>query len=167
MKETIEEVAETIAKGFGSENWQEIKDGIIRYAVDEKQQENNFFESLQKYFKETPREKVLEDWAKSAEFDNVSSDGESIEEAAEKYARAVWGFYYDDVHPEPNITLTLGELSVKDFSGGAKYQAEKMYSEKEVRDLFNLYKEEFSIYRNSQILNVQFEEWFNENKKQQ
>ena len=38
MKETIEEVAETIAKGFGSENWQEIKDGIVRYAVDEKQQ---------------------------------------------------------------------------------------------------------------------------------
>jgi hypothetical protein len=29
MKETIEEVAETIAKGFGSENWQEIKDGQV------------------------------------------------------------------------------------------------------------------------------------------
>jgi hypothetical protein len=46
-------------------------------------------------------------------------------------------------------------------------QDKNKYSEKEVRDLFNLYKEEFSIYRNSQILNVQFEEWFNENKKQQ
>jgi hypothetical protein len=46
-------------------------------------------------------------------------------------------------------------------------QDNKLYSEKEVRYLFNLYKEEFSIYRNSQILNVQFEEWFNENKKQQ
>jgi hypothetical protein len=95
MKETIEEVAETIAKGFGSENWQEIKDGIIRYAVDEKQQENNFFKSLQKYFKETPREKVLEDWAKSAEFDNVSSSGESIEEAAEDYF--LFNIFCDDI----------------------------------------------------------------------
>ena len=57
--------------------------GIIIPKEDTKQ-ETNFFESLQKYFKETPREKVLEDWAKSAEFDNVSSGGESIEEAAER-----------------------------------------------------------------------------------
>jgi hypothetical protein len=46
-----------------------------------------------------------------------------------------------------------------------KYQAEKMYSEEEVRGLFKQYKEEFSIYRNMQILNAQFEEWFNQNKK--
>jgi hypothetical protein len=60
MKETIEEVAETIAKGFGSENWQEIKDGIIRYAVDEKHQENNFFESLRKaYEKESVKDDRL------------------------------------------------------------------------------------------------------------
>jgi hypothetical protein len=32
---------------------------------------DNFFEELKKYFQETPREKVLEDWAKSKEFDNV------------------------------------------------------------------------------------------------
>ncbi len=38
---------------------------------------NNFFEELKKYFEATPQEKILEDWAKSAEFDNV---GPSIEE---------------------------------------------------------------------------------------
>jgi len=30
-----------------------------------------FSEKLKQYFEETPREKILEDWAKSAEFDNV------------------------------------------------------------------------------------------------
>jgi hypothetical protein len=44
MNKELEEVAETIAKGFGSENWQEIKDGIIRYAIDDKQQEKLFSE---------------------------------------------------------------------------------------------------------------------------
>jgi hypothetical protein len=31
----------------------------------------NFVEKLKKYFEETPREKVLEDWEKTKEFDNV------------------------------------------------------------------------------------------------
>jgi hypothetical protein len=31
----------------------------------------SFSEKLKQYFEETPREKILEDWAKSAEFDNV------------------------------------------------------------------------------------------------
>jgi hypothetical protein len=39
------------------------------------------------------------------------------------------------------------------------------YSEEEVRELFKQYKEEFSIYRNLQILNAQFEEWFEQFKK--
>ncbi|MCG9881275.1 MAG: hypothetical protein MH472_11815 [Bacteroidia bacterium] len=38
---------------------------------------NNFFEELKKYFEVTPPEKVFEDWAKSAEFDNV---GPTVEE---------------------------------------------------------------------------------------
>lgn len=38
---------------------------------------NNYFEELKKYFDETPREKVLEDWEKSREFDNV---GISVDE---------------------------------------------------------------------------------------
>lgn len=38
---------------------------------------NNFYEDLKKYFETTPREKVLEDWAKSKEFDKV---GPTIDE---------------------------------------------------------------------------------------
>ena len=41
---------------------------------------DNFFEELKKYFEETPRVKVLEDWAKSAEFNNV---GATIDEFLE------------------------------------------------------------------------------------
>jgi len=33
--------------------------------------DNNFYEKLKQYFEETPREKVLEDWVKSAEFDKI------------------------------------------------------------------------------------------------
>jgi hypothetical protein len=46
---------------------------------EEPKQDSNFYkklkfsfsEKLKQYFEETPREKILEDWAKSAEFDNV------------------------------------------------------------------------------------------------
>jgi hypothetical protein len=51
---------------------------------------------------------------------------------------------------------------------GAKWQQEQdknKYSEEEVRELFKQYKEEFSIYRNLQILNIQFEDWFEQVKK--
>ena len=33
--------------------------------------ENSFLKDLEKYFKETPQEKILEDWKKSESFDNV------------------------------------------------------------------------------------------------
>ncbi len=39
---------------------------------------SNFFEELKKYFEVTPRDKVLEDWAKSAEFDDVGPTVESF-----------------------------------------------------------------------------------------
>ena len=51
------------------------------------------------------------------------------------------------------------------FIKGAKWQQERMYSEEEVRKLFNQYKNHFSIYRNIQILNAEFEEWFEQFKK--
>lgn len=38
---------------------------------------NNFFEDLKKYFAETPKNEILEVWAKSAEMDNI---GVSVDE---------------------------------------------------------------------------------------
>lgn len=44
---------------------------------------NNFYEDLKKYFEETPREKVLEDWEKSKECDKV---GPTVNEYLNKIA---------------------------------------------------------------------------------
>ena len=40
-------------------------------------EEPNFYEKLVEYFKNTPREKILEDWNKTAECDNI---GPTVEE---------------------------------------------------------------------------------------
>jgi hypothetical protein len=46
---------------------------------------NNFFEELKKYFENTPREQVLEDWGKSLEFDNVGPTVEDFLNLTKKY----------------------------------------------------------------------------------
>lgn len=38
---------------------------------------NNFFEELKKYFQNTPREQILEDWARTEKFDEL---GPTVEE---------------------------------------------------------------------------------------
>jgi hypothetical protein len=72
---------------------------------------------------------------RAALIDIEENKQETLEEEAEKYSREVWGVYYDDVHPDIAITQTQGEISVKDFSRGAKWQARRMYSEGEVLQL--------------------------------
>jgi hypothetical protein len=67
----------TICGNCGKEKFlHTIGSGIKAYESviipkEEPKQESNFYEKLKQYFEETPREKILEDWAKSAEFDNV------------------------------------------------------------------------------------------------
>jgi hypothetical protein len=46
---------------------------------------NNFFEDLKTYFEVTPREKVLEDWAKSEEFDKVGLTVEDFLQNTQHY----------------------------------------------------------------------------------
>jgi hypothetical protein len=89
---------------------------------------------------------------------------ETLEEAAEKYSREVWGPYYDDIHSDPAITLTLGELSVKDFSRGAKWQAERMYSEEEVIRFLQKYRFDLSSGKTPNIGDTA-KEWFVQFKK--
>jgi len=43
----------------------------VENIIEEKPKSMNFVEGLKEYFKTTSREKVLEDWAKTAEYDNV------------------------------------------------------------------------------------------------
>ena len=72
---------------------------------------NNFFEELKKYFEVTPREKVLEDWAKSAEFDKV---GPTVEEFLHNTNR-----YYQIHSEEPSggCSIEFNEYDPKFTSG--------------------------------------------------
>ncbi|OFX43736.1 MAG: hypothetical protein A2046_05795 [Bacteroidetes bacterium GWA2_30_7] len=72
---------------------------------------NNFFEELKKYFEGNTREKVLEDWAKSAEFDKV---GPTVEEFLHNTNQ-----YYQIHSEEPlGVCLTgINEYNPKFTSG--------------------------------------------------
>lgn len=49
---------------------------------------NDFYEDLKRYFEETPREKVLEDWEKSKEYDQVGPTvNEYLNEIAEPLSK--------------------------------------------------------------------------------
>ena len=99
---------------------------------------------------------------KLEEIDREEYQQQILEDEAEKYSREVWGPYYDEVYPdEPAITLTLGELSVKDFSGGAKWQAKRMYSEEDVIKILLARNAEWGIIgKTSEVV-----EWFEQFKK--
>lgn len=45
----------------------------------------NFLRELKKYFEVTPQEKVLEDWAKSAEFDKIEPTVEEFLKNSQMY----------------------------------------------------------------------------------
>ena len=86
-------------------------------------------ESLQEYFKNTPKEKVLEDWN---EFQHLDEEGitvkeflenqkqETLEQAAEKYSEnweEITGLDYENTVPS--------EVNKLDFIAGAKWQMNK------------------------------------------
>jgi hypothetical protein len=99
-------------------------DNISSASTTSMKQDNNFYEKLKQYFEETPREKVLEDWAKSAEYDKV-------------------GPTVDDFLNNTNKQETLEEsierlikLNRQDaFYEGAKWQQEQTFKQKLVIEL--------------------------------
>jgi hypothetical protein len=104
--------------------------GCFTKVPKEEPKDNNFYEKLKQYFEETPREKILEDWAKSAEFNKVgptvddflnnTNKQETLEEAGVAYAKTV---------NENHTSHMLG------FHNGAKWQQEQnknKYSVEEV-----------------------------------
>lgn len=46
-----------------------------------------------------------------------------------------------------------------------EYWQQGMYTEVEVLNLFKQFRNDFSIHRNVQIMDFEFNEWFNQNKK--
>ena len=97
---------------------------------------HTIYKSLQEYFKNNPKEKVLEDWN---EFQHLDNEGitvneflenqkhETLEQAAEKYSEnweEITGLDYENTVPS--------EVNKLDFINGAKWQKEQdknLYSE--------------------------------------
>jgi hypothetical protein len=136
--------------------------------IEETNPEPNFYEKLKEYFENTPREKVLEDWNKSAHLDNVGPTvDEFIENSNKEIFKNLKTISSKDIDPEfveivndnfwdliDSSEKTLEEVADKlsdelhavfemnnedaflwilnILNKGAKWQAERMYSEEEV-----------------------------------
>jgi len=79
---------------------------------------------------------------------------ETIEEAAEKYAD-----FSNDYIPM-SFGGKFNETTKKDFIAGAKWQAERMYSEEEVKTICDKYHNQMCLYGNKKA-----QEWFEQLKK--
>jgi hypothetical protein len=109
--------------------------GCFTKVPKEEPKDNNFYEKLKQYFEETPREKVLEDWAKSAEYNNVGptvddflnnmNKQETLEEAADKWVFETNG------HKWSNNNNEAGD-NFGSFIAGFKEAEKTMYSEEEM-----------------------------------
>ena len=132
--------------------------------------------------KEEPKQLTdLEIAIKLEEIQREESKQETLEEAAERYCEKVWGGYKDDVFKHDDIITdkTLSELSKKDFIEGAKWQAERMYSEKDIlksfdnlgfkqissEELNSLPYQPFITDENGNIWVIDKEKWFEQFKK--
>jgi hypothetical protein len=74
---------------------------VIFTAQEEIKPEPNFYEKLKEYFENTPREKVLEDWNKSAEFDKVGPTvDEFIENSNKEIFKNLKTISSKDIDPE-------------------------------------------------------------------
>jgi hypothetical protein len=124
-------------------------------------QEPNFYEKLKEYFENTPREKVLEDWNKSAHLDNVgptidefieNSNEERLKENGEKWslnsAKEFALSYFkksDEVSSKGMFTyellLRILEAGIEcGYKFGTKRQDEKRYTYDELRRIaYNAY----------------------------
>ena len=138
---------------------------------------NTIHESLQEYLKNTPKEKVLKDWN---EFQHLDNEGITINDFLENQKKidekgrplTYWG-ELEELRQE-----TLEEFSRRRFNEqkldtytsyniedaikeGAKWQQERMYSEKEVHSIIKSYH---NTVKNNPI-NITYSKWFEKFKK--
>ena len=132
-----------------------------------KEEIKTMYESLQEYFKNTPKEKVIEDWN---EFQHLDEEGitvkeflesqkqETLEEAAER-------LYPTTINSFTDSGFDMSETERLIFINGAKWQQEQnknLYSEEDMYKLMYEYQEWL-------VLTLEpvktFEEWFKQFKK--
>jgi hypothetical protein len=92
---------------------------------------NNMIEQLREYFENTPREKVLEDWGKSAHLDNVvPTMDEFMDNTYENFIKQEASIYAEDWEEINQLdweTMVPIEVSKIDFITGAKSDSAKAY----------------------------------------
>jgi hypothetical protein len=133
----------------------------IIISKEEIKQEPNFYEKLKEHFENTPREKILEDWNKSADLDKVgptvdeflkNSDEERLKENGEKWslnsAKEFALSYFkksDEVSSKGMFTyellLRILEAGIEcGYKFGIKRQDERMFTYDELRRIaYNAY----------------------------
>jgi hypothetical protein len=135
---------------------------------EEPKQSSNFYEDLKKHFENTPREKLLEEWEKSAESDKVGPTVEeflnnSKQETLEEAAR-IWNESFDEYDEFVKKHNTNIQNS---FIAGAQWQQERSYSKKDLISFaFFYFKEEFnSVFEDPKSIEEIFILWFEQFKK--
>jgi hypothetical protein len=76
---------------------------------------------------------------------------ETLEEAAEKYAKRSSSAVFQELHAE-------------DFIAGAKWQAERMYSEEDLREAFKQSRQCKIFEKDMPPIHNEFEDWFEQFK---
>jgi hypothetical protein len=143
---------------------------------EEPKKPSNFYEKLKEYFENTPREKVLEDWNKSAHLDNVgptveefvkNSNEERLKDVAERFYSEQSKAYEDAIEPifDNSRYLVAGFFDGVKSDTARDYWFEKFkaerYSEEEVEELLN--KRSFDLIHKRDIKTTN--EWFDKYKK--
>ena len=82
---------------------------------------------------------------------------EQLEEAAKKYAQ--------DKKDKKQLSNREFDLCKNDFIAGAKLQAERSYSEEDLREAFKQSRQCKIFEKDMPPVYETFEEWFKENKK--
>jgi hypothetical protein len=165
-------------------NWQSE---IINKVWDEEESKkpSNFYEKLKEYFENTPREKVLEDWNKSAHLDNVgptvdefieNSNEERLKDVAERFYSEQSKTYENAIEP----TFDDSRYLVTGFLEGVKSDVARDYwFEKFEEDLKTAYFSGIKTtgegwngeYANGNNPSIEeefqegFQEWFEQYKK--
>jgi hypothetical protein len=135
---------------------------------EEPKQSSNFYEDLKKHFENTPKDKLLEEWEKSAESDKVGPTVEeflnnSKQETLEEAAR-IWNESFDEYDEFVKKHNTNIQNS---FIAGAQWQQERSYSKKDLISFaFFYFKEEFnSVFEDPKSIEEIFILWFEQFKK--
>jgi hypothetical protein len=153
--EFVEVINEPYEAGNIYQNdWFDYYKIIIPQEEPKQEKEEEYFKHLEKDKKE-----FAEEWEEiRQEFGFGKKD--TLEKAAKNYANE-----WEEIHPtlDPE-DMTPIEVSKIDFIAGAKWQAQRMYSEEEVLDL--LYKRDLYLLNRDETKELELpNDWFEQNKK--